>query len=111
MLDKLPVVRDYMAGKLLTLRSDTEILDAVAFLVKHKISGAPVVDNDKHLLGVISEKDCLNLLAKGVDAMHAYHELSPAERILKHAQHFRDTHAKPALAEMRRKWDEWRRNH
>ncbi len=44
-------------------------------------------------------------------AVHAYHELSPAERILRHAQHFRDTHAKPALAEMRRKWDEWRRNH
>jgi CBS domain-containing protein len=57
-----------MARKLLTLKSDTEILDAVAFLLKHKISGAPVVDNDKHLVGVISEKDCLNLLAKGVNA-------------------------------------------
>lgn len=68
MLDKLPVVRDYMAGKLLTVRSDTEILDAVGFLIKHKISGCPVVDNERHLLGVISEKDCLNLLAKGVDA-------------------------------------------
>jgi len=65
-MDRLPVVREYMARKLLTLKSDTEILDAVAFLLKHKISGAPVVDNDKHLIGVISEKDCLNLLAKGV---------------------------------------------
>ncbi len=65
-MDRLPVVREYMARKLLTLKSDTEILDAVAFLLKHKISGAPVVDNDKHLVGVISEKDCLNLLAKGV---------------------------------------------
>ena len=59
-------MRECMARKLLTLKSDTEILDAVAFLLKHKISGAPVVDNDKHLVGVISEKDCLNLLAKGV---------------------------------------------
>ena len=65
-MDRLPVVRECMARKLLTLKSDTEILDAVAFLLKHKISGAPVVDNDKHLVGVISEKDCLNLLAKGV---------------------------------------------
>ncbi len=65
-MDRLPVVREYMARKLLTLKSDTEILDAVAFLLKHKISGAPVVDDDKHLVGVISEKDCLNLLAKGV---------------------------------------------
>ncbi len=65
-MDRLPVVRECMARKLLTLKADMEILDAVAFLLKHKISGAPVVDNDKHLVGVISEKDCLNLLAKGV---------------------------------------------
>ncbi len=65
-MDRLPVVRECMARKLLTLKADVEILDAVAFLLKHKISGAPVVDNDKHLVGVISEKDCLNLLAKGV---------------------------------------------
>ncbi len=65
-MDRLPVVRECMARKLLTLKSDTEILDAVAFLLKHKISGAPVVDSDNHLVGVISEKDCLNLLAKGV---------------------------------------------
>ncbi len=67
-MDRLPVVREYMARKLLTLKSDTEILDVVAFLLKHKISGAPVVDNKEHLVGVISEKDCLNLLAKGVNA-------------------------------------------
>jgi CBS domain-containing protein len=65
-MDRLPVVRECMARKLLTLKADMEILDAVAFLLKHKISGAPVVDDDKHLVGVISEKDCLNLLAKGV---------------------------------------------
>jgi predicted transcriptional regulator len=47
-MDRLPVVRECMARKLLTLKSDTEILDAVAFLLKHKISGAPVVDDDKH---------------------------------------------------------------
>jgi predicted transcriptional regulator len=71
-MDRLPVVREYMARKLLTLQSDTEILDVVAFLLKHKISGAPVVDNDKQLVGVISEKDCLNLLAKGVSANVAH---------------------------------------
>ena len=66
-MDRLPVVRDFMAKKLLTLRSDTEILKAVGFLLKHKISGAPVVDREQHLIGVISEKDCLKLLAEGVD--------------------------------------------
>ena len=65
-MDRLPIVREFMARKLLTLRSDTEIRKAVAFLLKHRISGAPVVDKDMRLVGVISEKDCLRLLAKGV---------------------------------------------
>jgi CBS domain-containing protein len=67
-MDRLPVVSEYMTRKVLALKPDTEILDAVAFLLKHKISGAPVVDKDKHLVGVISEKDCLRLLAEGVSA-------------------------------------------
>ena len=46
---------------------DTDIRDAVDFLLEHKISGAPVVDETGALLGVISEKDCLKLLAKGAD--------------------------------------------
>ncbi len=63
----LPTVREYMATKPWTLSPDTEILNAVEFLLKHRISGAPVVDKDKHVVGMISEKDCLKLLAEGVD--------------------------------------------
>jgi CBS domain-containing protein len=33
----------------------------------NKISGAPVVDDENQLLGLISEKDCLKLMAKGLD--------------------------------------------
>ena len=42
-------------------------------------------------------------------AVRAYHELSPAERLLKHARQFREKHAKPAWNEMQRHWNEWRR--
>ena len=59
-------VRDVMATKLLTVRGDTDILDAVEFLLEHEISGAPVVSEDGGLIGVISEKDCLKLVAEGV---------------------------------------------
>ena len=41
-------------------------------------------------------------------AVRAYHEVSPAERLLRHAKHFRDHHAKPAIVEMQRQWKEWR---
>lgn len=66
-MNKPPTVKDYMATILLTLKADTNVYDAVDFLIKHKISGAPVVDNNNRLVGLISEKDCLELLAKGVN--------------------------------------------
>lgn len=62
-----PTVAEFMATDLLTLSPETDIRDAVDFLLKHKISGAPVVDDTGSLVGVISEKDCLTLLAKGAD--------------------------------------------
>ncbi len=60
-------VSDVMAKKLHTLRKDTPILDAVDFLLKHRVSGAPVVTADMELVGIISEKDCLKVVAEGVD--------------------------------------------
>lgn len=62
----LPKVRDHMvsAAELHTLSPDVDIYDAVEFLLKHRISGAPVTDGEK-LVGIISEKDCLKLLTEG----------------------------------------------
>ncbi len=64
---KLPTVRDYMTTKVRTLRPETPILEAVDLLVKHQISGAPVVDDQDRVVGMLSEKDCLPLIAKGVN--------------------------------------------
>lgn len=61
---KLPTVRDYMAPRVLTLSPDMPIMKAVDFFLEHRISGAPVLDGEA-LVGILSEKDCLNLLAKG----------------------------------------------
>ena len=65
---ELPRVKDVMATNLLTLEETTDILDAVDLLLKHAISGAPVLDSGGQLVGVISEKDCLKLIAEGVNA-------------------------------------------
>ena len=69
-MSPIPVVADFMAIDLFTLSPATDIRDAVDFLLDHAISGAPVVDEKGKLVGIISEKDCLKLLAKG-----ANHEL------------------------------------
>ena len=68
MISKSVVVKDYMARTLVTFKPETDVLDAVHELVKHRIAGAPVVDDSGNLLGMLSELDCLKI------ALHAgYH--------------------------------------
>jgi len=50
-----------------TLRPETDILDAVGFLLDRKVTGAPVVDKAGKLVGILTEKDCLRLIAEGID--------------------------------------------
>lgn len=57
-----PMVRDYMAKQLITIRDDTDIFDAVKIFLDKKISGAPVVDSSGQAVGMLSEKDCLRLI-------------------------------------------------
>ena len=55
------LVRDYMAGHLVTFKPETEIMDAIHELVKHRIAGAPVVDDKGDLVGMLSELDCMKV--------------------------------------------------
>ena len=64
----LPIVRDYMDTVVQTLKPETQILDAVDFLLAKHVTGAPVVDEQNRVVGILTEKDCLNLLAAGSDA-------------------------------------------
>ncbi|MFK7905715.1 MAG: CBS domain-containing protein [Chitinophagales bacterium] len=54
-------IKTYMATNLVTFSPDTDIREAMRILLKNKMSGAPVLDADKNLVGVISEKDCLKV--------------------------------------------------
>ena len=55
------LVKDYMARSLVTFRPDTDVLDAVHELVVNRIAGAPVVDAEGNLLGMLSELDCMTV--------------------------------------------------
>lgn len=55
------VVKDYMARTLVTFKPETDVLDAVHTLVEHRIAGAPVVDDEGNLLGMLSEFDCMKV--------------------------------------------------
>ena len=58
-------VKDFMAKDLVVFKPDTDIYKAIDRLVQAEISGAPVVGDDGQLLGILSQKDCLRILAHG----------------------------------------------
>ncbi|WP_420464656.1 CBS domain-containing protein [Panacagrimonas sp.] len=54
-------VRDYMTTQLVTLSPQMEVMAAINQLVKNRISGAPVLDADGQLVGMLSEMDCMQV--------------------------------------------------
>lgn len=54
-----PRVREYMVRDVIPLAPDTEILHAMNLLLERQISGAPVVDANGNLVGMLTQKDCL----------------------------------------------------
>lgn len=53
--------KDIMTEETISVKEDTPILEAVELMVKHDISGMPVVEDDLTLVGVLSEKDVIEL--------------------------------------------------
>jgi len=49
--------KDVMIRRVLTVPVDFTVRELAAFLVENQISGAPVVDHDGHLVGVVSLTD------------------------------------------------------
>jgi CBS domain-containing protein len=62
MTPKSCLVKDYMARTLITFKPETEVLDAVHTLVDKRIAGAPVVDDEGSLVGMLSEFDCMKVV-------------------------------------------------
>ncbi len=61
--DETPIkVSDYMTKDLITFHPEQSVMQVIETLVKHKISGGPVVNENNELLGIISEGDCIKQL-------------------------------------------------
>jgi CBS-domain-containing membrane protein len=54
--------QDIMTRGVVAVRADTPLAEVAAVLGRHRISGAPVVDAQGRVAGVISEKDFLPLM-------------------------------------------------
>ena len=55
------IVRDYMTAHPVTFKPEMDVLDAVHQLVKHRIAGAPVVNDHGEVVGMLSEFDCMKV--------------------------------------------------
>jgi predicted transcriptional regulator len=61
---KTAQVTEYMrpVKELITFNLDTEIMEVVNTLLGRRITGAPVLNEKKELVGLIDDKDCLQVL-------------------------------------------------
>jgi CBS domain-containing protein len=57
-------VSDYMTTNLITFTPDQSIESVIQALIKHRISGGPVVNANKELIGIISEGDCIKQISE-----------------------------------------------
>jgi CBS domain-containing protein len=55
-------VKNFMARELITFTPDMNVYAAINTLIKHQISGAPVVDRDGNVVGMLSEIDCMHTI-------------------------------------------------
>jgi CBS domain-containing protein len=65
-MQSLPKISEFMDAVVPTLSPETQIIKAVDFLLRHRVTGAPVVDSDGRLLGIITETDLLRLVTEGI---------------------------------------------
>ncbi len=65
-MQSLPKIGEFMDAVVPTLSPETQIMKAVDFLLRHRVTGAPVVDSDGRLMGIITETDLLRLVTEGI---------------------------------------------
>ncbi len=56
---KSTLVKDYMSESVTSFKPEDNLVEALRQLVKKNHSGAPVLDNEGRLVGMLSEIDCL----------------------------------------------------
>ena len=78
-LSTLPSVGDFMDTEVVSVSPETDLIDAIGLLLDNRVTGAPVVDADGRLVGMLTEKDCLTLTTLGVDGDAA---VGPVEKFM-----------------------------
>ena len=62
-------IADYMSTDVVSFSPDEDIVLAMRALLDRQLSGAPVIDEDGELVGILSQKDCFAIVYHS-----AYHQ-------------------------------------
>lgn len=68
-------VKDYMTRKLITFKPDQGISTVMETLLKQRITGGPVINDDNKLVGIISDTDLMHVIGDS-----RYHNLPVGNR-------------------------------
>jgi CBS domain-containing protein len=71
-----------MSRRVVTLRTNMRVIDAMRSLIRHRISGAPVLDRQGNLVGLVSEFDCLRVVASGLYGHEELEDSEPLRRVM-----------------------------
>jgi CBS-domain-containing membrane protein len=69
---KVPV-KDVMTADVICIKKDADIHEAARILSENRISGLPVVDEEKHLIGIVTEADIL--YSAGMKKSHNFRDI------------------------------------
>ncbi|MCX9084743.1 MAG: CBS domain-containing protein [Candidatus Methanoperedens sp.] len=69
---KVPV-KDVMTGDVICIKKDADIHEAARILSQNRISGLPVIDEEKHLIGIVTEADIL--YSTGMKKSHDFRDI------------------------------------
>lgn len=63
---------DVMTTHVITAREDTPVHEIASLMLKHRISGLPIVDNDQRVIGIVSEGDLMRRAENVTDARYSW---------------------------------------
>jgi len=58
------LAKEIMITRLLTVSPEMDVFEAIQLLLKHRVSGAPVIDAEGTFYGVLSEGSCMSLVVE-----------------------------------------------
>lgn len=82
----VPTTRAVMTRSFVTLGPEVSAVEAAETLVRKSISGAPVVDGEGHLLGLLSEFDCLQAVASAEYEMDSHDAIETVADLMTKAE-------------------------